>query len=349
MPTSWPRAAGHRWRAASARDPRITSCTSTRRESRRCGTAAVTATLLPAAAFYLKLGRFAPARDADRCRRARRARDRHQPGRRVLAVDAVRDGAGLLRDEDDARGSARRRHAERRVVARRLRPGRQHRARQAVRPRPRATGTSSTSCASGPGPCAASSNVAQVVFARKRVSPCRSLIDGSVRDLIDAFASPAPTPGGGSASALAGAVGASLLLMMSRMPKTRAGTDAERETLARWSAPLDDARSRLTALVDEDSAAYDAVVAAFRQPKSTDEEKAARTGGDSGRDAAGDRGPARRHGACRLGACRGGGRCGVRQPERLERRACRDVACWRPAATARSRTWPSTCPGCPTR
>lgn len=103
-----------------------------------------------------------------------------------------------------------------------------------------------------------------------------SLIDGSVRDLIDAFASPSPTPGGGSAAALAGAVGASLLLMISRMPKTRSGTDADRETLARWAAPLDMARSRLTALVDEDSAAYDAVVAAFRQPKSTDDEKAVR-------------------------------------------------------------------------
>jgi glutamate formiminotransferase/formiminotetrahydrofolate cyclodeaminase len=103
-----------------------------------------------------------------------------------------------------------------------------------------------------------------------------SLINGSVTALIDAFASPAPTPGGGSASALAGAVGASLLLMVARMPKTRTGTDTERETLARWAEPLDAARIRLTSLVDEDSAAYDAVVAAFRQPKATDEEKAAR-------------------------------------------------------------------------
>lgn len=103
-----------------------------------------------------------------------------------------------------------------------------------------------------------------------------SLIDGSVRNLIDAFASPAPTPGGGSASALAGAVGASLLLMVSRMPKTRSGGDADRETLVRWSGPLDRARSRLTSLVDEDSAAYDAVVASFRLPRISDEEKAAR-------------------------------------------------------------------------
>ena len=103
-----------------------------------------------------------------------------------------------------------------------------------------------------------------------------SLIDGSVRSLIDAFAAPSPTPGGGSASALAGAVGASLLLMVARMPKTRSGADAEREALARGSASLDTARARLASLIDEDSAAYDALVAAFRLPKATEEDKSAR-------------------------------------------------------------------------
>ena len=103
-----------------------------------------------------------------------------------------------------------------------------------------------------------------------------SLTDGSVRALIDAFAAPAPTPGGGSASALAGAVGASLLLMVARMPRTKSGAETERATLDRWSSHLAAARERLTSLVDEDSAAYDALVAAFRLPKATDEDKAAR-------------------------------------------------------------------------
>jgi glutamate formiminotransferase/formiminotetrahydrofolate cyclodeaminase len=103
-----------------------------------------------------------------------------------------------------------------------------------------------------------------------------SLLAASARELLDAFASPAPTPGGGSASALAGAIGASLLLMVARMPKTRSGAESERAALDREADRLEAARARLTALVDEDSAAYESVMAAFRRPRSTDEEKAAR-------------------------------------------------------------------------
>ena len=50
------------------------------------------------------------------------------------------------------------------------------------------------------------------------------LVDRSVRDLIAAFASSDPTPGGGSASALASAVGASLLQMVASLPTTRSGS-----------------------------------------------------------------------------------------------------------------------------
>jgi formiminotetrahydrofolate cyclodeaminase len=64
--------------------------------------------------------------------------------------------------------------------------------------------------------------------------------------------------------------------MVCRMPKTRTGDPAER---ARLDEALADARrtgEQLRRLVDEDSAAYDAVVAAYRLPKATDEEKTAR-------------------------------------------------------------------------
>jgi formiminotetrahydrofolate cyclodeaminase len=103
-----------------------------------------------------------------------------------------------------------------------------------------------------------------------------SLLERSVRDLLDAFASPAPTPGGGSASALAGALGASLLLMVARMTKTRSGSEADRSALDKEAGPLEATRLRLAALVDHDSAAYESVVAAFRLPRSTDSEKGAR-------------------------------------------------------------------------
>jgi formiminotetrahydrofolate cyclodeaminase len=95
-------------------------------------------------------------------------------------------------------------------------------------------------------------------------------------DLLDAFASNEPVPGGGSASALAGALGASLLLMVAAMPKTKSGAEEETADLAEAAARLRPLRDRLVALVDEDSDAYGALAAAFRLPKGTDQEKVAR-------------------------------------------------------------------------
>jgi formiminotetrahydrofolate cyclodeaminase len=103
-----------------------------------------------------------------------------------------------------------------------------------------------------------------------------SLVSLSVTDILDAFASSAPTPGGGSAAALSGAIGASLLAMVAAMPKTRLGEPGEREQLDAAAAELQTLRGSLAALVDEDTRAYDLVTAAFKQPKATDDEKAAR-------------------------------------------------------------------------
>jgi methenyltetrahydrofolate cyclohydrolase len=103
-----------------------------------------------------------------------------------------------------------------------------------------------------------------------------SLASLSVTALLDAFASSAPTPGGGSASALAGAIGASLLAMVAALPKTRTGEASEREQLNAAAATLNELRRTLAVLIDEDTRAYDLVTAAYRRPKATDEEKAAR-------------------------------------------------------------------------
>jgi formiminotetrahydrofolate cyclodeaminase len=103
------------------------------------------------------------------------------------------------------------------------------------------------------------------------------LTSRSVADLLDAFSSPDPTPGGGSAAALVGAVGAALLAMVAGIPKTRTGVPAERHALDAARAELLTMQRALLDLVDRDAAAYDLVVAAFRKPKTTDEEKAQRT------------------------------------------------------------------------
>ena len=103
------------------------------------------------------------------------------------------------------------------------------------------------------------------------------LIDQSFTQLLDSFSSSDPTPGGGSASALAGAVGAALLAMVAGLPKTKHGTDEDRAALATSRAALVQLRDELARLVDRDTQAYDRVVAAYRLPKATDDEKAARS------------------------------------------------------------------------
>jgi formiminotetrahydrofolate cyclodeaminase len=102
------------------------------------------------------------------------------------------------------------------------------------------------------------------------------LADQSVRAVLDAFASADPTPGGGSAAALAGALGASLLAMVAGMPKTKTGTPEDRAALDAARARLLSLRDELVQLIDRDADAYDLVVAAYRRPKATEADKAAR-------------------------------------------------------------------------
>ena len=102
------------------------------------------------------------------------------------------------------------------------------------------------------------------------------LTEQTVAGLLAAFRSPDPTPGGGSAAALAGAVGASLLTMVASLPKPKAGTDDEVARLRTAGERCRVSAETLTALVDRDSEAYETVLAAYRLPKATDEEKAER-------------------------------------------------------------------------
>lgn len=98
----------------------------------------------------------------------------------------------------------------------------------------------------------------------------------ALADLLDAFASTDPVPGGGSAAALAGAVGTSLLLMVAAMPKTRTDVPEETADLAEAATRLHPLRDQLLELVDADSDAYNEVIAAYRLPKGTDDENALR-------------------------------------------------------------------------
>jgi len=95
-------------------------------------------------------------------------------------------------------------------------------------------------------------------------------------DLLDAFASNDPVPGGGSAAALAGALGVSLLLMAASLPKSRTGAPEEATDLAEAAARLRPLRDRLVELIDADSSAYRSVMAALKLPKASEQEQARR-------------------------------------------------------------------------
>ena len=104
-----------------------------------------------------------------------------------------------------------------------------------------------------------------------------NLTANSVTDFLGALASTRPTPGGGSASALAGAMGAALLAMVGAMPSRRAPSEADVERLQEAGRRCGALAEHLVALVDEDSVAYDAVSAAYKLAKGSEAEQALRS------------------------------------------------------------------------
>jgi len=103
------------------------------------------------------------------------------------------------------------------------------------------------------------------------------LTNKTLRDLLMAFAAPDPTPGGGSASAVASALGASLLMMVAGLPSTRTGSDEDRAALTGAATALTAVQQQLTEAIDLDTTAYDQVVAAYKLPKGGDAEQTSRT------------------------------------------------------------------------
>jgi formiminotetrahydrofolate cyclodeaminase len=93
----------------------------------------------------------------------------------------------------------------------------------------------------------------------------------------EALASSAATPGGGSASALSGALAASLLAMVARNTAANASFTDNAAALEGVASEADRLRAELVGLVDEDAAAFERVMAAFRLPKDTPDLKEARS------------------------------------------------------------------------
>jgi formiminotetrahydrofolate cyclodeaminase len=98
----------------------------------------------------------------------------------------------------------------------------------------------------------------------------------SLEAFLNALASDAPTPGGGTAAAMAGAMGAALAQMVSGLTLAREKYAASHEAIRPIAEASAVARAEFVRLAREDSEAYDEVVGARRMPKETVEEKAAR-------------------------------------------------------------------------
>ena len=102
------------------------------------------------------------------------------------------------------------------------------------------------------------------------------LTDKPVSQFLDALASSAPAPGGGSVAALSGALGAALVSMVCNLTvgkKKYADVEQDIKAILEKSESL---RHKLADLLQADVQAYTAVSQAMKMPRATEEEKAAR-------------------------------------------------------------------------
>jgi formiminotetrahydrofolate cyclodeaminase len=98
----------------------------------------------------------------------------------------------------------------------------------------------------------------------------------SVETFLDDLASAAPTPGGGSAAAIIGAMGAALLSMVCNVTLGKKGQEAVGADMTAVRDESERLRAQLTAMVAADIAAFGGLMAAYRLPKTNDEEKSRR-------------------------------------------------------------------------
>lgn len=103
------------------------------------------------------------------------------------------------------------------------------------------------------------------------------MVNLTISEFLKKLASDEPVPGGGSVSALAGALGAALIIMYCRIGGHRKGVSSDdQEALQKISIEATSYEQKLTRLITEDSLAYGGVTDAYKLPKTTDEEIKAR-------------------------------------------------------------------------
>ena len=97
------------------------------------------------------------------------------------------------------------------------------------------------------------------------------------REFASETASESAAPGGGSISAYMGALAAALGTMVANLSSHKRGWDDRWKEFSDWAVQGQEIMERLLALVDEDTAAFNRIMAALGMPKGNDEERAARS------------------------------------------------------------------------
>lgn len=100
-----------------------------------------------------------------------------------------------------------------------------------------------------------------------------NLITLSVEAFCNLTSAESPAPGGGSVSAVVGALGVSLATMVANLSSHKRGWDDQWEYFSRWATKGQALKSQLLYLVDEDTNAFNQILEAFRMPNETAEEK----------------------------------------------------------------------------
>lgn len=103
------------------------------------------------------------------------------------------------------------------------------------------------------------------------------LADLTVKDFALETSRESPAPGGGTIAAYMGALGAALGTMVANLSSHKAGWDVRCHEFSIWADKGQELMAELIHLVDEDTEAFNRIMAAFGMPKKTDEDKAARS------------------------------------------------------------------------
>ena len=108
------------------------------------------------------------------------------------------------------------------------------------------------------------------------------IVDMKTADVINAVASDAPAPGGGSVAALAGGIGVALTMMVNGFTLSKPGFEESHEVILDGLAKGSELKDRFVDMMNRDTEVFDLLIAAYALPKETEAQKAVRRGAIQG-------------------------------------------------------------------